>query len=70
MKDAMRTPLVLDGRNLYEPHAMAQGGFTYLGIGRNNRALLPPQERVAPEPSAAADALGAATSALLADQAR
>lgn len=68
MKEAMRTPLVLDGRNLYEPHAMAQAGFTYLGIGRNNRALLPPEQRVAAEPSAAADALEPASS-LLAHQA-
>ncbi|MBK6008285.1 UDP-glucose/GDP-mannose dehydrogenase family protein [Ramlibacter ginsenosidimutans] len=70
MKDAMRTSLVLDGRNLYEPHAMAQAGFTYLGIGRNNRALLPPQQRVAAEPSAAADALDPAASSLLAHQAQ
>src|SRR4051812_36869406 len=49
LREAMRTPLVLDGRTLYEPHAMAQAGFTYLGIGRNNLALLPPEERVRPE---------------------
>jgi UDPglucose 6-dehydrogenase len=56
MRQAMRTPLVLDGRNLYEPHAMAQAGFTYLGIGRNNLALLAPEQRVVPEGSAFADA--------------
>jgi len=49
LREAMRTPLVLDGRNLYEPHAMAQAGFTYLAIGRNNLALLPPEQRVTPE---------------------
>jgi UDPglucose 6-dehydrogenase len=54
LKDAMRTPLVLDGRNLYEPHAMAAAGLTYLGIGRNNLALLRPQERVQPEAAAEA----------------
>ena len=56
LKDAMRTPLVLDGRNLYEPHAMAQAGFTYLGIGRNNLALLPAEQRVQPEAIVVADA--------------
>jgi UDPglucose 6-dehydrogenase len=56
VREAMRTPLVLDGRNLYEPHAMAQAGFTYLGIGRNNVALLPPEQRVPPEGIALADA--------------
>src|SRR3954471_11739462 len=49
VREAMRTPLVLDGRNLYEPHAMAQAGFTYLGIGRNNLALLAPEQRVQAE---------------------
>ncbi len=56
LKDAMRTPLVLDGRNLYEPHAMAAAGFTYLGIGRNNVALLPGEQRVQPEAIVVADA--------------
>jgi UDPglucose 6-dehydrogenase len=46
LKDAMRSPLVLDGRNLYDPHAMAEAGITYLGIGRNNLALLAPEQRV------------------------
>jgi UDPglucose 6-dehydrogenase len=49
LKDAMRSPLVLDGRNLYDPHAMAVAGFTYLGIGRNNLRLVPPEQRVQPE---------------------
>jgi UDPglucose 6-dehydrogenase len=56
LREAMRRPLVLDGRNLYEPHAMAQAGFTYRGIGRNNLALLPLEERVQPETIVVADA--------------
>lgn len=48
LKDALKQPLVLDGRNIYEPHAMAAAGLTYLGIGRNNRALLAPETRVQP----------------------
>jgi UDPglucose 6-dehydrogenase len=49
LKDAMRSPLVLDGRNMYEPHAMAAAGITYLAIGRNDLALLPPAQRVQPQ---------------------
>jgi UDPglucose 6-dehydrogenase len=48
LKDALRQALVLDGRNIYEPHAMAAAGLTYLGIGRNNLALLPAGERAEP----------------------
>jgi UDPglucose 6-dehydrogenase len=31
---AMRYPIVIDGRNLYDPHVMGRHGFTYLSIGR------------------------------------
>jgi UDPglucose 6-dehydrogenase len=48
LKDALKQPLVLDGRNIYEPHAMAAAGLTYLGVGRNNLALLAPGQRVQP----------------------
>lgn len=30
----LRYPIIIDGRNLYEPDAMAQNGFTYLSVGR------------------------------------
>lgn len=46
LRDTLRQPLVLDGRNIYEPHAMAAAGLTYLGIGRNNLALLAADQRV------------------------
>jgi UDPglucose 6-dehydrogenase len=45
VREAMRTPLILDGRNLYEPHVLAQAGFTYLGVGRNNLGLLAAEQR-------------------------
>src|SRR5690606_17920861 len=32
LRDTLRQPLVIDGRNIYEPHAMAAAGLTYLGI--------------------------------------
>ena len=30
----MRRPVIVDGRNIYEPAAMRNLGFTYRGIGR------------------------------------
>jgi UDPglucose 6-dehydrogenase len=34
MKSLLKTPLVFDGRNLYDPHSMREMGFDYLPIGR------------------------------------
>ncbi len=34
IRSSMRTPVVLDGRNVYEPQAMWEAGFLYRGIGR------------------------------------
>ncbi|MBK1734662.1 UDP-glucose 6-dehydrogenase [Halorhodospira abdelmalekii] len=34
IKDALRTPLIFDGRNLYPPAVIEALGFTYYGIGR------------------------------------
>ena len=36
-KELMQTPLVYDGRNLYSPAYMEQGGVEYYGIGRQRR---------------------------------
>jgi hypothetical protein len=32
----MKTPVLLDGRNLYDPGLMLQLGFEHLGIGRGS----------------------------------
>jgi UDPglucose 6-dehydrogenase len=32
--DSMRQPILMDGRNLWDPDTMRQSGFTYFGIGR------------------------------------
>lgn len=34
IKNLMKTPVVFDGRNIYDPHEMKNMGFTYYGIGR------------------------------------
>jgi len=39
MKRSMRTPYILDGRNLYNPDALADLGIAYQGIGRRNELI-------------------------------
>ena len=34
IRDSMRQPILIDGRNMYEPVKMREMGFTYRGIGR------------------------------------
>jgi UDPglucose 6-dehydrogenase len=35
MKEALRFPIVADGRNLFKPEAMKEAGLTYLSMGRS-----------------------------------
>ncbi|MCM2342307.1 UDP-glucose/GDP-mannose dehydrogenase family protein [Rhodoferax sp.] len=35
LKAAMKTPVIFDGRNLYEPQSLHETGIEYFGIGRN-----------------------------------
>jgi UDPglucose 6-dehydrogenase len=39
LKNLMKSPIMIDARNVYEPDLMADMGFSYRGIGRgyNNR---------------------------------
>ncbi len=34
IKSEMKTPNIIDGRNLYDPEEMKARGFTYIGVGR------------------------------------
>jgi UDPglucose 6-dehydrogenase len=34
VRDSMARPIVVDGRNIYEPKLMRELGFTYVGVGR------------------------------------
>ena len=36
MKELLSSPVVFDGRNLYDPELMSRLGFDYFGIGRGN----------------------------------
>jgi UDPglucose 6-dehydrogenase len=47
--EAMRTPLIVDGRNLLDPEAVRTAGFAYEGIGRPSSAFAGLPE--VPEPS-------------------
>jgi UDPglucose 6-dehydrogenase len=40
MKELMRYPLILDGRNLYNPEALRELGMAYQGVGRRNDVVL------------------------------
>jgi UDPglucose 6-dehydrogenase len=38
LKKLMRQPLIVDGRNIYDPRRMKTLGFRYLGVGRGRSA--------------------------------
>jgi UDPglucose 6-dehydrogenase len=50
LRNAMKQPVVIDGRNLYRPETMIENGFTYYSIGRQERV---PRRTVRPLNTAA-----------------
>ena len=48
-RQAMRTPLIIDGRNILEPEAVRRAGFAYEGIGRASSPLAGLPETAEPE---------------------
>jgi UDPglucose 6-dehydrogenase len=49
VRDAMRRPIIVDGRNLLDPVATRAAGFTYEGVGRPRHAS-PPDPQPTPDP--------------------
>jgi UDPglucose 6-dehydrogenase len=39
IRDAMRRPLIVDGRNMLDPKAVREAGFAYEGVGRTGSAV-------------------------------
>ncbi|MGH9856605.1 MAG: UDP binding domain-containing protein, partial [Acidobacteriota bacterium] len=35
VRSLLKEPIVIDGRNMFDPRRMAEKGFVYHGIGRN-----------------------------------
>jgi UDPglucose 6-dehydrogenase len=41
MKSLLKEPVILDGRNLFDPDRMSRIGFEYVGIGRQPARPMP-----------------------------
>ncbi len=50
LKEVMRRPVLIDGRNVYDPKVLARAGFVYRGVGRGCDPCGPERERKAEQP--------------------
>lgn len=39
MRKIMSRPMIVDGRNIYDPKVVTESGFDYIGIGRRRKAI-------------------------------
>lgn len=46
LHDLMKTPMIVDGRNIYDPEKMNKLGFTYRGVGRGFRGKMDQNDKV------------------------
>jgi UDPglucose 6-dehydrogenase len=51
IKTFMRTPVVVDGRNLYDPAEMAARGFVYWGVGRGTQPAVANEGELVGDPA-------------------
>jgi UDPglucose 6-dehydrogenase len=40
IKGALKTPVIFDGRNIYDPHHVMREGISYYAVGRGKRILM------------------------------
>lgn len=45
LKQCVHFPIVIDGRNLYQPHDMERHGFSYVSVGRPASHLVPEKQQ-------------------------
>ena len=53
IRDSMQQPIILDGRNIYQPEVMNSIGFTYFGVGRGYNGQRKTKTEIKVRPNAA-----------------